>query len=138
MEGASLDTVVLALFDLAQNQKVFERLEACRGEESVIRAETARLRSASDSLEREIIAFDERRASASKLLDAAFPPEAKQAAEKVFMAKFDLYFNKTREALEKQLLEARALELNVVQKFAAAQKLELEQIAVLKGKPASA
>jgi transposase len=132
MADIELETIALALFDLAQNQRVFERLESCYSEHSVVKSETAQLRSASDSLEREIVALDQQRSSASKLLDASFPPEAKQAAEKVFTAKFEQYFGKTREILEKHLLDAHALEMETVRKLAAAQQIELEQIALLK------
>jgi hypothetical protein len=127
-----LEAAALALFDMAQGSNVFERLEACRAEQAVVTGETAQLSQASDTLESEIIALDEQRTSLSKLIDAAFPPEAKQAAEKVFMTRFDQYYAKVREVVERHITEAHSLELQTVQKLTEAQRIELEQIQLLK------
>jgi F0F1-type ATP synthase delta subunit len=129
-----LQRLALALFDLAQSQNTFDRLESCLAEQASVARETDQLRRASDNLEREIIALDEQRASISKLIDAAFPPEAKQAAESVFAARFADYFTRAHALVERHMMDARALEVDVAAKLAAAQKAELDQIAILRPK----
>jgi hypothetical protein len=127
-----LDAVALALFDLAQGHNAFERLQACKADQKIVLDETQKLQSASDAVEREIIAFDEERASLSKLIDASFPPEAKQLANKVFTERFNGYFAETQKLLERHVIEARTLEVQTATKLAAAQRIELEEIASLK------
>jgi hypothetical protein len=134
MQMTDIDRVALALFDLAQGQNAFDRLSTCKTEQQTVADETGRLQAASNNLEREIIALDEQRASVSKLIDAAFPPEAKQAADKVFTDRFSGYFAGTQKLLEAQIIEARNLEIQTVTNLANAQQIELEQIAALKGR----
>lgn len=122
----------MALFDLAQNQETFRRLEKCQVDTMKVREETDKLKETSDLLEREIVNLDKERASLSKLIDAAFPPEARAAAEKVFFDKFNDYQKRLQSSVEDHVSEARAMELKTVVALAKAQALEIEEIRALK------
>lgn len=127
-----LDKVCMALFDLAQNQETFGRLVKCQEETAKVQEETDKLKDASDALEREIVNLDKERAALSKLIDAAFPPEARSAAENIFFDKFNDYQKRLHSSVEDHVSEARALELKTVVALAKAQALEMEEIKALK------
>lgn len=128
----NLDQVCLALFDLAQRQDTFKRLDKYQMEIAKVREETEKLKTASDSLEREIVSLDKERAVLSHMIDAAFPPEARKAAEEVFFNKFDDYQKRLQISVESHISEARAMELKTIMALSKARALELEQINVLK------
>ena len=128
----NLDLLCLALFDKSQQQNVFERLNQSMNERKIVQEETKKLKSASDQLESEILALDEQRTATSKMIDAALPPEAKQAAETQFHNKFNSYFDGVKKIISKQMMDARELEVQTALKLAKAQEIELQTIASLK------
>jgi hypothetical protein len=124
--------ICLALLDIAHNQQTFQKLDACKKEYAAIDQETTEFREANEDLTKEILALDEYRASISKLLDAAFPPEAKKDAELTFNKRFQDSMTKAQQLIDKHVFEARSLEAEVATNLAKAQKIELNEIRRLK------
>lgn len=129
-----IDRVALALFDLAQGTECFRRMEECQKECEAIRADKEALRKSADTLEQEIIALDAKRIEVSKLIDASFPPEAKTFAETEFNKKYEQYFQRVQNLVEKHVIDARQLQVQTVVALAKAQEIEMEEIRALKGR----
>lgn len=128
-----LEKVAMALFDLACGENRFARLQESQKELDSIRMENQKLRDSSDALEREIVALDAQRSELSKLIDASFPPEAKKVVEAKFYEKFNQAFKRVQERVEKQVIDAREMEVKVAVALAAAQQIELEEIKAMRG-----
>lgn len=129
---SKIDLLCLALFDASQQQNVFERLNECTKNRQDVLEETKQLKTASDKLQSEIIALDEKRTATSKMIDASFPPEAKQAAQAYFLSKFQTYYDQIKETISQQMMDAHELEIQTSSKLIKAQEIELQTIQELK------
>lgn len=121
-----------AIYDLALNKKVYERIIKCENEIEAVQEETQQLKQASDSLQQELIAIDQKREAASKMIDAAYPPEARANAEKMFNDHFNFYFSNIQKYCTNQIVDARNLQIETATKIAEAQEIEMQMIAELK------
>ena len=127
-----LDLLCLALFDSARNLNTFKNLENAMKEVKSVQDETTRLKNASDKLQNEIIALDAQRATTSKMIDAAYPPEAKKAAQEQFELRFKKYFSDIQEKINQHVIDTRELQLRTATKIAQAQEIELQALQSLK------
>lgn len=126
-----VDKVCLALLDLAQGQKSFERLSMLQKEGNEVDGETQRLKASTDNLHREMTAFDQQREFLSNLVDSSIPPCLKDAAESVFFSRFEKYFADLKPIIDMHVMDARAIEVATVTGLSEAQRIELEEIASL-------